>query len=155
MTQSGARFVYVLYIRTRPEKLWDALTQPDFTKRYWAETWQESGWKTGSSWKLMLPDGRVGDTGKILHADSPRRLEIQWGVDFIPELKAEGPTRVTYELEPVGESVKLTFTQESPVKDSKVIDMMSTGWPHLFASMKSLLETGEPLIETTKWPEGM
>lgn len=155
MTSTGTRFVYVLYVRTTPEKLWDALTQPEFTKRYWAETWQDSDWKTGSEWKLMIPDGRVGDIGRIIHADPPKRLEIEWGVNFIPELKVEGPTRVVYELEQMGATVKLTFTQESPVKDSKVIGMMSNGWPHLFASMKSLLETGEPLIETSKWPEGM
>lgn len=155
MTQPASRFVYVLYIRTTPEKLWAALTQPEFTKRYWAGTWQDSDWTTGSDWKLMIPDGRVGDSGKIIHADPPRRLEIEWGVDFLPELKAEGSTRVLYELEPIGESVKLTFTQESPVANSRVVDMMSNGWPHLFASLKTLLETGEPLIETTKWPEGM
>lgn len=154
MSASGSRFVYVIYVRTTPETLWDALTQPEFTKRYWAETWQESDWKPGSDWKLMIPDGRIGDAGRILESDPPNKLVIEWGVEFIPELKAEGPTRVTYELEQMDQTVKLTLTQESPTPDSKIIDMMSNGWPHLFASMKSLLETGEPLVETTKWPEG-
>jgi uncharacterized protein YndB with AHSA1/START domain len=151
---TGTTFVYVTYIRTTPEKLWAALTQPEFTKRYWAETWQESGWKAGSDWRLMIPDGRVGDVGKILEIDHPRKLVIEWSIDFQPELKAEGPTRVTYELEPAGTAVKFTLTQETPVAKSKIIDAMSQGWPHLFASLKSLLETGEPLIESTKWPEG-
>lgn len=151
---TGTTYVYVTYIRTTPEKLWDALTQPEFTKQYWAETWQESAWKQGSDWRLMIPDGRVGDVGKIFEIDRPRKLVIEWSIDFQPELKAEGPTRVTYELEPAGSAVKLTLTQETPVANSKIIEAMSQGWPHLFASLKSLLETGAPLIESTKWPEG-
>ncbi len=151
---TGTTFVYVTYIRTTPEKLWAALTQPEFTKAYWAETWQESDWKVGSDWRLMIPDGRVGDVGRILEIDYPKKLVIEWSIDFQPELKAEGPTRVTYLLEDAGTAVKLTLTQETPVTKSKIIDAMSQGWPHLFASLKSLLETGEPLIESTKWPEG-
>jgi uncharacterized protein YndB with AHSA1/START domain len=150
---TGTNFVYVTYIRTTPEKLWAALTQPEFTKAYWAETWQESDWKVGSDWRLMIPDGRVGDVGRILEIDYPKKLIIEWSIDFQPELKAEGPTRVTYLLEDAGTAVKLTLTQETPVTKSKIIDAMSQGWPHLFASLKSLLETGEPLIESTKWPE--
>jgi uncharacterized protein YndB with AHSA1/START domain len=151
---SGTTFVYVTYIRTTPEKLWAALTQPEFTKQYWAETWQESDWKPGSDWKAMIPDGRIADKGKILEADHPKRLVISWANEFQPDLKAEGATRVTYELELEGSAVKLTLTQESPVKDSKLIGAMSQGWPHLLASLKSMLETGKPLIESTKWPEG-
>lgn len=150
----GTTFVYVTYIRTTPEKLWAALTQPEFTKQYWAETWQESDWKVGSDWRLMIPDGRVGDIGRILEIDYPKKLVIEWSIDFQPDLKAEGPTRVTYLLEDAGSAVKLTLTQESGVPKSKIIEAMSQGWPHLFASLKTLLETGEPLIESTKWPEG-
>lgn len=151
---TGSTFVYVTYIRTTPEKLWAALTQPEFTKQYWAETWQESDWKVGSDWRLMIPDGRVGDIGRILEIDYPKKLVIEWSIDFQPDLKAEGPTRVTYLLEDAGSAVKLTLTQETGVPKSKIIDAMSQGWPHLFASLKTLLETGEPLIESTKWPEG-
>jgi uncharacterized protein YndB with AHSA1/START domain len=151
---SGTTFVYVTYIRTTPEKLWAALTQPEFTKQYWAETWQESDWKPGSDWRAMIPDGRIADKGKILEVDYPKRLVISWANEFQPDLKAEGATRVTYELEPEGSAIKLTLTQESPVKDSKLIGAMSQGWPHLLASLKSMLETGKPLIESTKWPEG-
>jgi uncharacterized protein YndB with AHSA1/START domain len=151
---TGTTFVYVTYIRTTPEKLWAALTQPEFTKAYWAETWQESDWKAGSSWRAMIHDGRVADSGSIIESDYLRKLVISWQNEFQPDLKAEGPTRVTYELEPAGSAVKLTLTQQSPIANSKLLDAMSQGWPHLFASLKSLLETGEPLIESTKWPEG-
>jgi uncharacterized protein YndB with AHSA1/START domain len=152
--KAATRFVYVTYIRCTPEKVWAALTQPEFTRQYWGETYQESDWKAGSPWRLMIPDGRVGDEGEIIESDPPRRLVVSWLNAFMPELRAEGATRVTYELEAMGASVKLTLIQESAVPDSKVIDAMSQGWPHLLASMKSLLETGEPLTETTKWPEG-
>jgi uncharacterized protein YndB with AHSA1/START domain len=152
---SLSRFVYVTYIRTTPERLWEALTAPEVTKRYWAETWQECDWRPGAAWRLMIPDGRVGDTGEVIEYDPPRKLVLAWQIDFVPELREEGPTRVTYELEPMGDSVKLTLTQEIDRPDSKVIDAMSNGWPHLLASLKTLLETGTPLEETTKWPEGV
>ncbi|MFN3653690.1 MAG: SRPBCC family protein [Armatimonadota bacterium] len=149
-----SRFVYVTYIRTTPERLWQALIEPELTRRYWAETWQESEWRQGAAWRLMIPDGRVGDTGEVLEIEPHRRLVLSWRVDHMPELQAEGHSRVTYELEEMGATVKLTFTQEMDRPDSQVIAVMSEGWPHLLASLKTMLETGDPLIETTKWPEG-
>lgn len=64
-----SRFVYVTYIRTTPEKLWQALIDPEFTRRFWVETWQESEWKPGASWRMMCPDGRVGNTGEVLECE--------------------------------------------------------------------------------------
>ena len=151
---TGSRFVYVTYIRTTPEKLWAGLTQPEFTRTYWAETWQESDWTPGSPWRAMIPDGRVADSGSIVEADHPRKLVIRWQNEFQPDLKAEGPALVTYLLEPAGSAVKLTLIEEIGIPNSKLIDATSQGWPHLLASLKSLLETGTPLIESTKWPEG-
>lgn len=150
-----SRFVYVTYIRTTPEKLWQALTAPEFTRRYWCETWQECEWKVGASWRAMIPDGRVADSGEILEIEPYRKLVLSWHNQFVPEMRAEGPSRLTYELEPVGESVKLTLTHEMDRPDSQLIGAVSQGWPHLLASLKSLLETGESLVETRKWPEGM
>ena len=152
---ADSRFVYVTYIRTTPEKLWQALIEPEFTRRYWAETWQESEWKPGASWRLMIPDGRVGDSGEVLEIDPPRRLVLSWRVEFMPELRAEGYSRLTYELEKQGESVKLTLIHEMEKPGSKVIEAVSNGWPSLLASVKSLLETGAPLEETRRWPEGI
>ncbi|HLH94092.1 MAG TPA: SRPBCC domain-containing protein [Xanthobacteraceae bacterium] len=70
------KFVYVTYIRTTPEKLWDALIRPEFTRAYWCETWQECDWKVGASWRIMIPDGRVADSGEVLEIDPPRRLVL-------------------------------------------------------------------------------
>lgn len=151
---TGSKFVYVTYIRTTAEKLWDALTQPEFTRQYWAETWQECQWTQGASWRLMIPDGRVGDSGAVVEIDRPRRLVLTWCNQFMPELRAEGDTRLTYELEQLGDEVKLTLTHESAVPNAKTIDAVSKGWPSLLASVKTLLETGKPLASTTQWPEG-
>ena len=152
---ASSRFVYVTYIRTTPEKLWRALTDPEFTRRYWVGTWQDCTWKPGASWKLMIPDGRVGDSGEVLEFDPPRRLVLSWRNEFKPELRAEGYSRLTYELEPQGDRVKLTVIHEMEKPGSKFIEAVSNGWPHLLSSLKSLLETGESLVETRTWPNGM
>jgi uncharacterized protein YndB with AHSA1/START domain len=150
-----SRFVYATYIRTTPEKLWQALIDPEFTRRYWVETWQESAWKPGAAWRIMIPDGRVADSGEILEIEPPRRLVLKWRNELRPEVRAEGYSRLTYELEKQGESVKLTVIHEMDKRDSKFIQKVSAGWPMILASLKSLLETGEALEETRRWPEGM
>jgi uncharacterized protein YndB with AHSA1/START domain len=147
------KFVYVSYIRTTPEKLWDALTKPEFTRAYWCETWQDCDWQAGSPWRIMIPGGRVADSGEVLEVDRPRRLVLSWRNEFT-EMKAEGYSRATFELEPVGGSVKLTVTHEMEQEGSKFIASVSKGWPHILSSLKSLLETGKPLEETTRWPAG-
>jgi uncharacterized protein YndB with AHSA1/START domain len=152
---ASTRFVYVTYIRTTPEKLWQALLEPEFTRKYWAETWQDCPWTVGASWRLMIPDGRVGDSGQIVEIDPPRKLVLTWTNQFKAELKAEGESRLTYELEPMDDMVKLTVIHESDRGESKLIEAVSSGWPMILASLKSLLETGESLAATRKWPEGM
>jgi len=151
---ASSRFVYVTYIRTTPEKLWQALIEPEITKQCWCGTWQECEWKAGASWRLMIPDGRVGDSGEVLEIEPHRRLVLKWRNEFIPELRAEGYSRMTYELEPRGKSVKLTVIHEIDKTDSKLIEGVSNGWPSILASLKSLLETGESLEETRTWPKG-
>jgi uncharacterized protein YndB with AHSA1/START domain len=152
---ADSRFVYVTFIRTTPEKLWQALTEPEFTRQYWAETWQDSEWKPGASWHLMIPDGRIGDSGEILEIEPGRRLVLSWRNEFKPELREEGYSRLTYELEEKGDTVKLTLIHEVDKPNSKLIDAVSNGWPAILASLKSPLETGEPLEDTHRWPKGM
>ncbi|WP_437206054.1 SRPBCC domain-containing protein [Planctomicrobium sp. SH664] len=151
----GSRFTSVIYIRTTPEQLWRGLIDPQYTRQYWAETWQDSTWVPGADWKLMIPDGRVGDSGTVLEFDAPRRLSVTWKNVFHAEFANEAATRLTCVLEPVGTSVKLTLVHESEDPHSKLIAAVSEAWPHLLSSLKSLLETGESLLETRKWPEGM
>jgi len=150
-----SEFVYVTYIRTTPEKLWQALTEPEFTRKFWVDTVQECEWTVGASWKLMAPDGRVADTGEVVEIDPPRKLVLKWQNHLFPELTAEGFSRLTYELEATGEVVKLTLTHTMDKPDSKLVNKVSHGWPHILASLKSLLETGESLPGTDRWPQGI
>jgi uncharacterized protein YndB with AHSA1/START domain len=151
---ASSRFVYVTYIRTTPEKLWQALTEPEFTRQYFAGTWQESEWTLGASWRLMIPEGRVADSGEILEIEPHKRLVLSWRKEFLPELREEGFSRMTYELHQQGESVKLTVIHEIDKPDSKLIEGVSNGWPHILSSLKSFLETGESLQETRQWQGG-
>jgi uncharacterized protein YndB with AHSA1/START domain len=139
------RFVYVTYIRTTPEELWEALTQPEFTGRYWGGVTHESTWKPGAPWRLVFPDGRVADTGKVVEIEKPRKLVLLWQNEFRPELHAEGPSRCTIEIEPQADSVKLTIVHEIEKPDSKFIEAVSGGWPKILSSLKSMLETGQEL----------
>src|SRR5581483_4751764 len=104
MAQS--QFVYVTYIRTTPEKLWQALTTPEFIRQFWFGMTAESDFKPGSPWKLVYPDGRLADVGKIVESEPPRRLVIRWRNEWNPELKAEGDSLCTMEIEPSGSAVK-------------------------------------------------
>jgi uncharacterized protein YndB with AHSA1/START domain len=155
MRMERSEFTYTIYIRTTADRLWQALTQPEHTKRYWVESWHDSTWQVGATWQLMIPDGRVGDSGEILEVLPPRRLVFTWRNEFQPDLRKEGHSRVSWELEPVGSCVKLTVTQVMERADSKLIQGVAGGWPMILSSLKSLLETGEPLEETRKWPEGL
>jgi uncharacterized protein YndB with AHSA1/START domain len=145
------QFVYVTYIRTTPEKLWKALIEPEFTRQCWFNTTQKSEWKQGASWKILMPDGGVTDSGEVLEIEPYRRLVLKWRNEFKPELKAEGYSQLTYQLEEEGKSVKLTVIHQMAKGGSKLIDAVSQGWPHILSSLKSLLETGESLEETREW----
>jgi uncharacterized protein YndB with AHSA1/START domain len=142
-----SKFVYVTYIRATPERLWSALTTPEFTKQYWFGMHCESEWKAGSSWRLMFQDGRVADAGEIVEAERPKRLVIKWRNEFRSELKAEGYSRCTIDLHPMGEAVKLTITHEMERAGTKFIEAVSGGWPRILSNLKSLLETGEVALK--------
>ena len=141
-------FVYVTYIRTTPEKLWSALTDDvEFMKQYWFGTHCESQWKAGSSWKMVSGDGHITDAGEIVEAEPPRRLVIRWRNQSKPELKAEGESLCTMELEPSGTVVKLSITHTIEREPSKFIEAVSGGWPKVISNLKSLLETGSIALQ--------
>jgi len=150
-----SRFVYVIYIRTTPRKLWRALTTPKFNRQFFYGTIQKSAWKKGAAWRLLKPDGGVCDSGEVLEINRPRRLVLKWRNESMPELRAEGYSRMTCEIEKHGASVKLTILHEKNKSGSKFIESVSEGWPPVLSSLKSLLETGESLQETRHWPKGM
>ena len=152
---NNSKFVCMTYIRKTPEKLWKALIDPEFTRQYWCETWQRSDWKPGSSWQIIAPDGRVVDNGEVVEIDPPCRLVVTRRHELNAEMRAEGFPRLTYELEPRGTSVKFTLIHEMDVPGSKLIQAVSTGWPNILSSLKSLLKTGESLEESRHWPKSM
>lgn len=143
MTKS--QFVYATYIRTTPEKLWEALQRPEFTRVYWFGVTMECEWKKGSPWKMILPDGKLADAGEILEIEKPKRIVIRWRHQLRPELAAEGYSQCTIGIEPLKDLVKLTILHEIDRPDSKFIEAVSGGWPKILSSLKSLLETGTAL----------
>jgi uncharacterized protein YndB with AHSA1/START domain len=140
---AGSRFVYVIYIRSTAEKVWEALTTPEFQRQYWFGMHQETDWKPGSSWRLLFESGEAADAGEILEFDPPKRLVIKWRNEFRPELTEEGFARCEIALEPNDGLVKITVTHSIGRENSKLIEAVSGGWPRILSSLKSLLETGE------------
>ena len=140
-------YVYVTYIRTTPQKLWQALTDPQFTRQYWFGMASTSDFRKGSPWKLVAGDGKVWDSGEIVEADPPRRLVMRWQHEMRPELSAEGPALCTMEIEQDAGAVKLTITHTSEIENSKVITAVSGGWPKVLSNLKSLLETGSIALQ--------
>jgi uncharacterized protein YndB with AHSA1/START domain len=137
-------FVYVTYIETTPQELWEALTSSEFTRRYWFNTEVRSDWKIGSAIALVM-DGKTTDVGEILEADRPRRLSYTFKHVSDEELKREPASKVVFTLEPHDKVVKLTLTHEGFIEGGKMLDGISKGWPAILASLKSLLESGTAL----------
>ena len=145
---ADSEFVYVTFIRTTTEKLWQSLLEPEFTKQFWFGMWQECEWKPGAPWKVFMPDGRVADSGEVLDVEPNRRLVLRWRNELFPEMTAEGYSRMTYLLEQNGDIVKFTVTHQMDKSDSKFIKAVSGGWPIILSSLKTFLETGESLQAT-------
>jgi DNA-binding transcriptional ArsR family regulator/uncharacterized protein YndB with AHSA1/START domain len=153
-------FVYTTYIRTTPEQLWRGLTDPAFTRRYWGLAY-DSDWKTGSTFTVKLDQDGVTITDPaqvILESDPYRRLAYAWHT-FTPEWAAaygisdevraryasEPRSKVTFDIEPLGDYVKLTVVHDGFEAGSAVRPGISQGWPLILSSLKSLLETGDVL----------
>jgi uncharacterized protein YndB with AHSA1/START domain len=140
---SKPEFVHVTYIETTPEKLWHALTDGDFTERYWFGHRVSSDWKVGSPYRFVKDNGHTIE-GKVLISEPHARLAYSWD-DCSTEAKRERSSRVTFELEPRGKVVKLTVTHDNLDDAGRTARDISIGWPMVLASLKSLLETGHAL----------
>ena len=151
-------FVYTTYIRTTPEQLWQALTNPAFTRRYWSATFQ-TDWKAGSTMRWDLFGVAIDDPEQVVLESEPhRRLSYRWHTvtselaDVLElteygreRLAAEQRSKVTFEIEPLGELVKLTVVHDGFEPGSLMASLVSWGWPSILSSLKTLLETGETL----------
>jgi uncharacterized protein YndB with AHSA1/START domain len=137
------KFVYVTYIATTPEKLWEALTKADFTEKYWFGSRIESAWKVGSPFKIHTGVADKDWQGEVLQCDPPRLLSYTFQVLG----RKEHFSRVVFQLEQHGPVVKLTLTHdELDEKDDKFYTGISQGWPAVLSNLKSLLEGGHPLV---------
>jgi uncharacterized protein YndB with AHSA1/START domain len=150
---TGSSYVYVTYIRSSRQKVWDALTEPEFQKRYWFGGHQESDWKKGSSWKMFMPEHGLTDSGEILESDPPHRLVIKWRNEFRPHLKEEGWSRCVMELSQEADLTKLMITHTIEKENSQFIQAVSGGWPRILSSLKSYLETGSAHQDTRRISE--
>jgi uncharacterized protein YndB with AHSA1/START domain/DNA-binding transcriptional ArsR family regulator len=142
-------FVYVTYIESTPERVWEALTDADLTAAYWGHS-NVSDWRPGSRWEHQRTDGSgVADVaGEVVESDAPRRLVTTWSA---PDGAGE-PSRVTFEIEPYGEIVRLTVTHEDLVDEAEHA-AAAAGWAAVLSNLKSLLETGRPLPQAP-WEMG-
>jgi uncharacterized protein YndB with AHSA1/START domain len=139
------KFVYVSYIATTPEKLWQALTRGEFTRQYWGGRRIQSDWQVGSVVKHLGEDGGIDWEGKVLVSEPPRLLSYTFHMQISDEHRAERPSRVTFELQPLGSVVKLVLTHDDFEAAKTTSETARHGWPAILSSLKSLLETGNPL----------
>jgi len=146
-------FVYVTYIYTTPQKVWDAITKPEFARRYWLH-YNVSDWKKGSRWEHQNGDdsGKVMIDGTVLESDPPRKLVITW---TRPDHSKEA-SRVTFDIDDYNKGlVCLTVTHDQLEHDPAMAVSVSGGWPKVLSNLKSLLETGKTEnIWLTKNKEG-
>ena len=135
-------FVYAIYVRTTPDKLWHALTTAEAIEKYRFGMNVDTNWKVGSPWK-MFADGKLMDSGEILESIPHKRLAMSWRCEWNSEFKAEGDARCVFEIEPATPSMKLTLTHSINRPNSKFIAAVSDGWPMVLSNLKSWLETGD------------
>ena len=146
---SKPEFIYEVYIRAPIESVWTALTTPEFTSQYFHATHIESDWQLGSEVLYRYePGGRVAVSGEVLACDVPNLLEISWLIHYDQESNKEGHSRVRFELDQLTDQVRLRVVHDGFPEGSVVLPNVSQGWPWILSSLKSLLETDQPLAAT-------
>lgn len=148
--------VYVIYIASTLEKVWQALTDPELSQKYFHGCRLEIEPRIGGSFVVRFPDGRINVRGEVVEWSPPRRLATTWIVEWVPELREFPPCLVSYDIEQAGESVKLTmmesFSWDPP---EALLSGGRSGWPAILSSLKSVLETGKPLAIQLEPPKAM
>jgi uncharacterized protein YndB with AHSA1/START domain len=148
--------VYTIYIGSTLEKVWEALTTAEFSRRYFSGFAVEAELKVGGTFVARAPDGSVHISGEVIECDPPRKLTITWNANWPALIEKLGPTLVTYQIEPVGDAVKLTLIQaHDRTIDDDILSGGREGWPAILSSLKSLLETGQALVIKMQPPQRM
>lgn len=138
--------VYVTYVGAAPEAVWHALVESNLTRQYFFGLAIEIEPRTGGAFKLTLPDGKPHIVGKVVDWSPPRRLTTTWQVVGMQHFEDLPECLVTYDLEPMGQAVRLTMTEAHSWDVPKaVLEGGSAGWPMILSGLKSVLETGKPL----------
>jgi uncharacterized protein YndB with AHSA1/START domain len=139
--------VYTIYIASTPERVWEALTSAEFTRKYFFGNAVEVERKVGGAYIVRTPDGALHISGEVIECEPPRKLTVTFNVNWPALIEKLGPTLVNYEIEPAGAAVRLTMTEshDRPLSDD-ILSGGRQGWPAILSSLKSLLETGEPLV---------
>jgi uncharacterized protein YndB with AHSA1/START domain len=146
-TTAQATQVYSVFVRATPEQLWDAITKPEFTSKYFYGSVIESTWEQGAPYTGWASDrSQQYVDGEVIEASPPRKLVTTWRALYDPETAAEPFSRVTWEIEPAGEGVtKLTVIHDELEASPKTAENVAGGWSFVLSGLKTLLETGEPL----------
>ena len=156
MDQFKPLTVYTIYIASTPEKVWEALTSAEFSRRYFFGNAVDVDLRIGGAYIMRTPDGALHISGEVMECVPNRKLSVTFNVNW-PELVEQlGATLVTYEIEQAGEAIRLTMTEshDRPLDDD-ILSGGRQGWPAILSSLKSLLETGAPLVVKMGPPERM
>ncbi len=145
-------YVYAIHIASTPERLWTALTSNEFIRQYWGEWRIESDWQVGSPVKYFTADGKFYSQGEVLESSPPEKLSYTWP-EPEEERKAASPERLVWQITSSGPgTVKLLLVHDHVTEE--FYQGVSQGWPTILSSLKSLLETGKPLIFQSKGVAG-
>jgi uncharacterized protein YndB with AHSA1/START domain len=139
--------IYIIYIASTPAKVWQALTSAEFSQSYFFGNSVEVDLRVGGAFIVRTPDGALHISGEVIECELEKKLTITFNVNWPALIEKLGPTLVTYEIEPAGDAVKLTLIEahDRPISDD-ILSGGRSGWPAIMSSLKSLIETGKPLV---------
>ena len=148
--------IYTIYIAATREKVWEALTSAEFSRQYFFGNAVEVEPRLGGAFILRTPDGAAHISGEVLAYDPPRKLAVTFNVNWPELIEKLGTTLVTYDIEQIGDAVQLTMSEghDRPLSDD-ILSGGRSGWPAILSSLKSLLETGKPLVVKMGPPQRM
>ena len=148
--------VYTIYIASTPAKVWQALTEAELSRTYFFGNAVDVDLRVGGSYVVRTPDGALHISGEVIECDPPRRLTVTFNVSWPDLIEKLGPTLVTYEIEQAGDAVRLTMIESHDrALSDDILEGGRQGWPAILSSLKSLLETGHPLVVTMAPPQRM